>query len=261
MDSQDIVVLPQSCIRSLEALGYPGREGGAHNWWHLTSQKCQELVLWLEETKIRLLPSQNRAGLRLLNPSDAEKWRTHFSKYLKSLNVSVSPTFNWTTLNHRRNILCHLVALAIQDEYIDAKEDKLIQSADTSHAVERRASQDENDFVLDDKLYAALNTALERYQLPVLQNNQIPLSMMASILQALEHRLHHDEAAPTAPALELINVLSPACASKLEILKPACTVLRALHIENLEKLQVHINTILAGLQGVTGDPKTHTLIQ
>jgi hypothetical protein len=72
--------LTKFCIRSLNALGFTSTNGFCINNEQLTLQQCQNLVVWLEEMKIRLLPKQKRAGLRCTNPSDESKWLTHFFK-------------------------------------------------------------------------------------------------------------------------------------------------------------------------------------
>lgn len=80
MDEKNVTLLSPSLFRSLQVLGYPVAQDNASGRCELTPQQCKELILWLEETKIRLLPPQHRMGLRMISPSDTEKWCTHFLK-------------------------------------------------------------------------------------------------------------------------------------------------------------------------------------
>ncbi|XP_053993200.1 RNA transcription, translation and transport factor protein-like isoform X1 [Hylaeus volcanicus] len=114
--------LSKFCIRSLNVLKFTPTNGFRIINEELTLQQCQNLVVWLEETKIRLLPKEKRAGLRCTNSSDQPKWLTHFSKYLKSLNIHLVENFNWCNTQNRLDILTNLILLALQDEYMDANE-------------------------------------------------------------------------------------------------------------------------------------------
>lgn len=63
------VDLSASSIRSLEVLGFDHV-----NLSHLSDIETKKLILWLEETKIRLLAPSERSELRKITSGEHEQW-------------------------------------------------------------------------------------------------------------------------------------------------------------------------------------------
>ncbi|KAF6029901.1 C14orf166 [Bugula neritina] len=74
--------------RKLKALGYPS----ISNFDHSDQKKIQELVIWLEDQKIRHYKIEDRAALR--KTSDISSWQRAFSKYLDDLSCPHSDRTN-----------------------------------------------------------------------------------------------------------------------------------------------------------------------
>ena len=101
--------------RKLEALQYTG---GAVDVSSLPT--VQALVLWLEETKIRLHPPEERAAFRPPYESD-ELWFATLSKYLHDLECHRPYDFSAgpPSANHLNVLLDWLLGHAIALEYED----------------------------------------------------------------------------------------------------------------------------------------------
>lgn len=113
---------PPSLLRKLKAVGAEERFKSVNSGC-LDTPRFNEIVLWLEEEKIRFRPIDDRKPLR--DWTDGKAWWDAVMTYGKDLGVHVAPLREDSERN-RLFLLDALAALAVQDIYMDLQEEKKI---------------------------------------------------------------------------------------------------------------------------------------
>ncbi|KAH0479115.1 MAG: uncharacterized protein KVP18_002477 [Porospora cf. gigantea A] len=244
------MTLPDGCPRLLAAqvqfLGFPD----SHKWSQSTtasslesllrSPALRDLVLWLEETTIRLWKPKDRQRLK-----DKASWTSGFERYLRDLGVTLGPQAHISSFldgewrNPLHTALQTLVNMALEDVYLDAlnSEEIAIQQSDTPSASEF-------------SLTAPLNAWLDALSLPQVQAHCV--SDVKSGLNAAIARSHPTQA--ELPSSLPPGVTLPLCEASLQ--QTVESVLRLHHQRQLQEIQEDINDTIAALQLVTANPQT-----
>ncbi|KAF6018549.1 hypothetical protein EB796_023151 [Bugula neritina] len=217
--------------RKLKALGYPS----ISNFDHSDQKKIQELVIWLEDQKIRHYKIEDRAALR--KTSDISSWQRAFSKYLDDLSCPHSDRTNSPVTTD------WLLGLAVRLVYGENPQRYRKCTKQTNSASKGVAPSsnplDSLDFD-DEAMKAGITT-------------------LATLLQIPPHHDHKE--------VLKVDICSHSVYSKLSSLRclvllvdyvteEAVKILRLLHIQNLRQLQSQINEALVIVQNVTANPKT-----
>lgn len=249
--------LTKFCIRSLNALGFTSTNGFCINNEQLTLQQCQNLVVWLEEMKIRLLPKQKRAGLRCTNPSDESKWLTHFFKYLRNLNIHLVDDFNWYNTQHRLQILTHLILLALQDEYMDVNEAHEIRSSQLPK-VQNNVDKNASRTCLTLKKETVPNSLMKPIPSAEIGDTHAK-HFTKDYIQFLQytieqHQKYTETVQDCGKSLFLTAKQALHFTDSPSFLQIASTTLRLLYLNALEATQQEKNHFLCRLQTIIADP-------
>eukprot|EP00931_Biecheleriopsis_adriatica_P009133 TRINITY_DN110230_c0_g1_i1.p1 TRINITY_DN110230_c0_g1~~TRINITY_DN110230_c0_g1_i1.p1 ORF type:complete len:278 (+),score=87.44 TRINITY_DN110230_c0_g1_i1:55-888(+) len=228
--------LPGGLKRKLKALNYPELQSAC-----LSGQAYCKIVLWLEEEKIRLYEKIDRAPLRKFDKA----WYEAVEKYAKDLGVPVE-NFNEKDLPLKLNVLSKLASLAVHDIYRDKVEaDELADAVPTQQAAmgeKQRLGQ----------LLPALNRIMAHLKLPQLPDDAKDADINAA-LRCVLVRVNPSQAEEQPLDLDCLPL-------GLEVQDPevrkAVAVLRLLHGQELQQLQVNINTVINELQQLTANPQT-----
>jgi len=237
--------------RKLTALSYPGADTFDHN----NQTEYRNLVLWLEDQKIRHYKIDDRAGLRNVNSPD---WEKQFQKYLYSLDcpkfIRVEETLDW------------LISMAVRFEFADNKEtfNKQLNQVDTMNGADKPKMIHSNpldnlDFQSQEfisgvnKLADSLNVPKHPDHLITLQavSRYVSTRLTASAIQDPGSVIPDGQPYPIKDSQ--LNIDS----SDKEV-GQAAKILRLLYITDLRLLQTRINESIVAVQTVTANPKTDT---
>lgn len=231
--------LPGALTRKLEALKYPELATVS-----MEGQNFCKIVLWLEEEKIRYYEKKERQNLR----DFGKAWYTYAVEYCKELGV-VAEGLDEKNAAVKLRVLNGLTNLAIHDIYRDKAEAGELQSAPPPKGVigasERAAAK------LQD-LVPALNRLLGAFSLPKLPDDAADADTIAA-LQCIHVRVCPPPAKDAGSQLDLATLPVGLDVADPEVKKAAC-VLRLLHGNELQTLQVHINQVINELQQLTAEP-------
>jgi len=231
--------LPGALTRKLEALKYPEIQNIA-----LDGQNFCKIVLWLEEEKIRYYDKNERRNLR----DFGKAWYTYAADYCKELGV-VAEGLDEKNVAVKLRVLNGLVNLAIHDIYRDKVEAGELQAAPPPKGV--AVASDKAAQKLQD-LISPLNRLLEAFSLPKLPEAAADADIIAA-LQCIHVRVCPPPAKDSGTALDLDKLPVGIEVADPEVKRAAC-VLRLLHGNELQTLQVHINQVINELQQLTAEP-------
>ncbi|EPT25466.1 hypothetical protein TGME49_300110 [Toxoplasma gondii ME49] len=261
------VALTPFTERKLKALACAMLEGERQADWEWT----RDVVVWMEEEKIRLYPRHKRDAMRVV--SDKHKWWTLMLQYCRDLEVQLDgegPAPPCTPEN-LAGLLDVLSSVAIADIYEDALEGSELpidcssplnalekKAASVSSVERKRSEQTHADGIAEDlqALRQPLNSVLARMHLPLLQENA-ENGEIVSAVKAVAMRLK----APTGSEQgdEILQDMAVACPLPVEnsaFFKAFVCGLRALHVESLRETQAEINQLIEALQALIADPVT-----
>eukprot|EP00917_Polyrhabdina_sp_WS-2016_P013683 GHVP01029936.1.p1 GENE.GHVP01029936.1~~GHVP01029936.1.p1 ORF type:complete len:256 (+),score=59.01 GHVP01029936.1:26-769(+) len=226
----------------------------------LNFDKFQRIVLWLENSKIRLLTPSERRQLKAFE--DKSAWTSFLIKYLDEMQVK-----NFPELAHRGlellessnglqlAILNILAEQAIIDEYMDAEEEsKIVQ------ATEEKKKETKEENIVPELLCKELNQVLVEFSLPPIHPPDANWSKILSILMAIRVRENYDtnKIFEKSELLVLSQLPSGIGADNDEKMKNVATIARLIHVESLRKLQSSINRLIVEMQEISADPKTNS---
>jgi|EP00927_Polykrikos_kofoidii_P061695 RLL motif-containing protein 1 len=235
--------LPGSLVRKLKALKYPEMDAVSVN-----GQTFCKIVLWLEEEKIRLYEKPDRKVLRDFNRT----WYEHVSDYCKELGID-SEGLDERNTAVKLKVLNGLTNLAIHDIYRDQAEANELTVAPPPKGFLKSGDQPPQKL---QELVGPLNTLLETFSLPTLPDSPPDTDTLAAV-QCIHTRLCPPKATKTEDGAKLdLNTLPVGIDIADPEVKRAACVLRLLHGNELQLLQVHINNVINDLQQLTADPKT-----
>eukprot|EP00929_Paragymnodinium_shiwhaense_P013362 TRINITY_DN121223_c0_g1_i1.p1 TRINITY_DN121223_c0_g1~~TRINITY_DN121223_c0_g1_i1.p1 ORF type:complete len:277 (-),score=105.88 TRINITY_DN121223_c0_g1_i1:81-911(-) len=229
--------VPGALKRKLEALGYPEEIS-------LVGNAFCKTVLWLEEEKIRYYDKHERKTLRDFNRG----WYTYAQDYCKELGVPAEGLDDKNAAVKLR-VLNGLTNLAVHDIYRDKIEANELALAPPPKGIV--APGDKPAQKLQD-LVEPLNRLLGSFSLPKLPDDAADTDTIAA-LQCIHVRVCPPKAKESGTTLDLDSLPVGLDIADPEVKRAAC-VLRLLHGNELQNLQVHINQVLNELQQLTAEP-------
>ena len=269
------VVIARSVRRHLLALGYhavPTQEDACrldeiHRHLFDTSSDTkwmQEVIVWLEDTKIRHYDIEDRKGLK---STDAQIWHEAVETYLNELNCPAP--MNVSSDIHSRALPVHafvwLLGYAVGAAYEDGVEYDDVLTKHVIHAGVQPESYDPKT-ILDD---IDTDEAREAFRsvcsiLGVKTNGEITVEGLSRCLYRVEHEIvpvlrRKDDIGFTLDDDEKIRHVIPlGFQTGDEQVDMAARVLRILHIKELRRLQNAIDDAIVAHQEVTANPRTET---
>ena len=219
------------------------------------------LVVWLEETKIRVYEIEQRKGLRNVN---SEAWNAALSEYLTELECPWSVEAND---QQRMNIIMEwLIGQAISSVYSDNAETlnnikgkgdektKTVKRATKSVEVRKPPELDCSSPEFRAKLVSfAQKLGIEKAD----------TMESAVLLNIIRHRVRSSQQSAESKQMTLpearkqLREISLGFSTGDDVVDDAAKVLRLLYINDLRDLQTAINEITISVQELTADPKTN----
>lgn len=243
----------------------------------------RELVVWLEDTKIRALPLEMRGPLRDIENAN---WNTAFSAFLKEVGCELNPT-----AENYEKILDYLLEQALSLDYRDNAGDlgSVVQELKAAHITTKPPPPKRQKVIRDKPVLKNLDDAefqSKVRQLAVLLKVQVAAhanveALVHACIRAAERFIQ-----PFSDAVEGVDRavggggikdsgkrqggqrgqpktwgLSPVdFPSGIELKDPAVenavSVLRVLYVNDLRVLQSAVDKLLVSMQDYTADPKT-----
>ncbi|CAG9463617.1 unnamed protein product [Pedinophyceae sp. YPF-701] len=206
----------------------------------------RKLVVWLEDTKIRLYKPADRTALRAVNDAS---WPSTFAKYLAAMECPLGGDGA-----PRAQALEWMLVQAVGFEYQDNAEKYTAAAATAAKSAPPSAAA----LVETPELAAAANDLCAALGVPAQGSLAQRLTAAADAAAALAAP-SAQEAAPLlasmgAPAA--LGLLPPGFDTGDAQLNNAASVLRALFVRDLRALQTAVDRALVEVQELTADPRT-----
>ncbi|KDR10556.1 UPF0568 protein C14orf166 homolog [Zootermopsis nevadensis] len=238
--------------RKLTALNYPSPDNFNVN----DTTEFRNLVLWLEDQKIRHYKIEDRKALRDINCHD---WPKTFRKYGDDLACPIQS-------EKPSELIEWLLAFAVRLEYSDSADMYKNQTADHVKKNELNTPKvvsanplDNLDFQSAD-FKKGVNTLAQLLQITSHPDHLITLKAVSKVVcQRLSA-----EALENPSSVIVKGKPFPFQEADLGfdtgdyVLNQAAKILRLLYIQNLRDLQTRINECIVAVQSVTANPKTDT---
>lgn len=207
-------------------------------------EQWRNLIVWLEDQKIRLYKIEDRKNLKDICSG---KWDKALNQYLDDLSCE--------TDRSNRNSLCDwLLGTAVRQEYGENVEKfKSMQTeANTSDATDDPfAHLDVNspDFKVG---------LLSLCQLLKIPQHYDPVTSLQAISILIKERLSEEAQDATLEEGEDFDLkgYEVGFETRDEVLNNASCILRLLHLQELRELQTRINEVIVSVQSITANPKT-----
>eukprot|EP00039_Didymoeca_costata_P002395 m.59880 g.59880 ORF g.59880 m.59880 type:complete len:241 (+) comp11279_c0_seq2:1293-2015(+) len=231
-------------VRKLSALQFPDAASFSLD----DEDAFRNLIVWLEDTKIRHYKIEERGPLRSTDPTE---WAKSFDTYLENLKCPRKRQYN--TPQARMQLLDWLLLYAISLEY--SEEASKYESVDTT--------RNQNDASVDFQLSRAqLEELAHILKLPTDRGTDHEL--FSAIKDVVVRKLSVRQIAAAEAAKHEKVTQFPLDQQPLgfetgdPLLDKACKILRLLHIQELRELQTQVNELVVSLQQVTANPKTNS---
>ncbi|XP_045123414.1 RNA transcription, translation and transport factor protein-like [Portunus trituberculatus] len=238
--------------RKLTALDYMNPDN-----FHVNDEKSfRDLVVWLEDQKIRHYKIEDRGALKAVEEKD---WATGYRRYLGSLNCPINP-------NERAAVLDWLLGLAVRFEYGDNVDTYKSETAENVRNRQKSGPKMVNTNPLDaldfqspefrdgvNRLASQLGVTQHPDHLVTLKaiSKLITSRLSAEAMQNPGEVIHQGKAYPIFEADLGFETGDP-------VLNNAGKALRLMYIHDLRNLQTHINESIVAVQTITANPKTDT---
>ncbi|XP_042218399.1 RNA transcription, translation and transport factor protein-like isoform X2 [Homarus americanus] len=216
----------------------------------------RELLVWLEDQKIRHYKIEDRGDLKAIDSND---WPTAYKRYLGGLNCPTNP-------NDRPAVVDWLLGLAVRFEYGDNVDKYKTETAENVRNRQQSAPKVVNTNPLD---------ALD-FQSPEFRDGIIRLTQQLNITPHPDHLITlkaisklistrlSTEAIQNPGEVVHQGKAYPIFEADLGfetgdyVLNSAGKALRLMYIHDLRELQTKINECIVSVQNITADPKTDT---
>ncbi|WPT11098.1 RNA transcription, translation and transport factor protein [Picochlorum sp. SENEW3] len=224
----------------------------------------QEVVVWLEDTKIRHYDIDDRRGLK---STDATVWQEAVGKYVKELNCPVPEDSSSDTQPRALSVhafvwlLGYAVGVAYEDgeDYDDVLTKHVMHAGIQPESYEPKTILDDID---TDEAREALRSVCSI--LGVKTSGEITVEGLSRCLYRVEHeivpvlRRKGDMSFSLDDDQKIRQVIPLGFQTGDEQVDLAARVLRILHIKELRRLQNAIDDAIVAHQEVTANPRTET---
>ncbi|XP_051872592.1 RNA transcription, translation and transport factor protein [Pristis pectinata] len=208
----------------------------------------RNLIVWLEDQKIRHYKIEERGNLRNVHSND---WPKHFEKYLADVNCPFKA-------QERQENIDWLLGLAVRLEYSDNVDKYKNCTADNVRNDATKGTDPLINLDVNNPDFKAGVMALAN--LLQIQRHDDYLVMLKAIRILVQERLSPEAIAKANRSKEGITVSLEKHHLGFDTgdatLNEAARVLRLLHIEELRDLQTRINEAIVAVQSIIADPKT-----
>lgn len=241
--------------RKLRSLHYVQAE----NFDAKNEAEVRNLVLWLEDQKIRFYKIEEREGLRAIE--DPNQWTPAFSKYLKDMDCPYSES-------DIKAVIDWLLGTAVRyeyadnvDKYKDKSGDKLkTLSADSAtHQLKSENPLDSLDFDHKD-FKEGVHTLAKLLNVPPHPDHLVTLKAIGKLVEGrltakeLPEELSKKGQKENQMSIEQFEL---GFDTGDPVLNNAARILRLLHVQELRNLQTKINETIVAVQNLTADPRTN----
>lgn len=239
--------------RKLTALKHHGPEKFAVN----DVSQFRNLVVWLEDKKIKLYSIEARSALR---DTKSDEWKQHFDKYLDDLECPVDRDNNASVMDWLLGWAVHLEYKDNAKVYNTKTSDNLTEAKQMAPQVVTSSNPLDNLSFCDDDFKDGVDRLAKLLNVTKHPDHLITLSAVCRIIKerlnadVLKHPSEHIVDGKPFPLQE--------CDLGFEtgdqILNQAAKILRLLFIHDLRDLQTQINEAIVTVQAITANPKTDT---
>lgn len=218
-------------------------------------REIRNLVLWLENQKIRRYKIEDRAPLQVEGPG----WHSNFDKYCKDL---ASPVVDGSMAEKLEWLIGYAVSLEYSDDaekYKGQTAENVSKRIHSAPRVESSNPLDNLDFDSPDFKKGILALA----QLLNITPHPDHLITLKAVSKVVRERLSQ-EALDNPSNIIVKGKPFPFQEADLGfdsgdyVLNEAAKILRLLYIHDLRDLQTSINETIVAVQSITADPKTDT---
>uniref|UniRef100_A0A7S0QZ09 Uncharacterized protein n=1 Tax=Pyramimonas obovata TaxID=1411642 RepID=A0A7S0QZ09_9CHLO len=261
----------------LRGLGYPAADTFAVE----DTSKYRQLVVWLEDTKIRFYKPEERKELRATGAH--AQWEAAFAKFLEEMGCDIEPS-----PENRGKVVDFLMFQAVGFDYKDGaeklntmaaslkppREQPVASSSQPKNNKRSRAqAQSQNaqpplSKIDTPEFIAALTKVAELLKVPVQTDD--PAKLLKTTLAVAQRVLSPAAIEATAAAAQHASqekgdkTLFGLSKSQFPLgfdmgdsnLETLATVLRVLHVNELRTLQSQVDHMIVEMQEHTADPKT-----
>ncbi|XP_058454475.1 RNA transcription, translation and transport factor protein [Malaya genurostris] len=239
--------------RYLAALEYPSQGGINID----DPKEFRNIVLWLEDQKIRHYTIEDRANLR--KTGSATDWDPAYAKYKIDLGFPAN-------LKSKTEELTWLFLYAIKLEYSDNADryrsitaaQKIEQEKKSSAAPEIKSTNpfDKLDFTSPDFEEGSRKLA-EKLGIAYHPDHLVSLRAASYVISTALNKEVLKEPIITGKPFPIDEGIGMGFENHQDLEK-AARILRLLQIQNLRKLQTAINETIVAVQNITADPRTDT---
>lgn len=237
--------------RKLKALGYHNPEAFDVN----SDEEVRNLVVWLEDQRIRFYKIEERVELRNVKSSE---WLKTFRKYLDDLKCPVE-------FSQKPSVVDWLLAHAVRVEYAENAEkfnsagQKDKRELGEGGTVE--GSLDEsliNLTVENPDLKAGVTSLSKLLSLPEHPDHFVLLQALRSLIEGKlsSEAIKTDKKGKKADVIPL-NKVDLGFNTGDSAVNEAAKIIRLLHVTDLRELQTRINEAIVAVQAITANPKTN----
>lgn len=251
----------------LQALSYPA----AAAYDPSDEAAFAALVAWLEDTKIRALPLEARAPLRVAGGA-SDPWRHALSQYLEELGYAAPYGGDAAS---REKVTDFLVGQAVALEYRDGAERygeaarRTAEAAEAARRAAERAPAQPRDAPFEDlgapEMAAGVRALAKALAVPAPEGTGADASLVSAVCAAATRYLDPAVLASAARAAQggeratlqgLLRQFPLGFDLDDEAVASAATVLRLLYINDLRQLQTDADRLIVDVQEYTADPRT-----
>ncbi|XP_064603132.1 RNA transcription, translation and transport factor protein-like [Liolophura sinensis] len=216
-------------------------------------KKCRNIIIWLEDQKIRHYKIEDRVGLRNVDSAD---WKKHFEAYLGQLQCpykseDMTAVIDW------------LLGYAVRLEYGDGVDKYKGASPASAQSCTGKPAQvssnplDNLDFD-DPDFKAGVASLAQMLQVPPHSDHTEVLKAVCLLVKEKLSKEAIEKAQSETGKAEHIPLEKTDLGFEAGdyIINDAAKIVRLLHIKDLRDLQTDINAAIVAVQALTANPKT-----